>query len=632
MQNQRDLQRYIELCKIKKVASVDVFGTLIQRVVANDTDLYTLVGKYLETEGFNFTKYQGYASLRENAQKNAADSEEAGEVTLDAIYERLKAMTDFSNEDIQHFKSVEVEYHHKVTYADPGMLAVVNKLRESHIPVIIISDMYLPASVIESMLSNVGYGKFDRVFVSCELHANKHSGTIFRKVLEKMRLSAKDIVHIGDSRRGDFLEPHLHGIKAVLYRSAYAPCNRQWFTRFAQMSLSVEKNVLPLAQRFGYIYGGPAFASMMQWIENQIRARSLNDLYFLSREGNFLQQCWKEWGSFSINTHYLHVSRKSTLLPSLYVQSQRTGKSFSDLVQSTLTNRLLTVNQLLNELGIKSEEEATICEKYSVKKEQIISRPFPRNIGAMIDEVASRTTHKNYQLLLEYLEQEGLGDTPSAIVDVGWKATMQIALQRILLGAGYESRLTGFYCGLSKESPLSSAQAVGCFFNKDEGQVNEELLTGFRELFETLCMPNEGTTLSYFRHGDLVIPKLRNNENSANDRKTIDAYQQGILSFIRDFRHSVYRDIAISAHESFHVLAQELYNPDKQLLRLFASINTYDHGEVVPVAQRLPLQMLVNPHKIMKNFLDSPWRVGWIALNIPTRNPGRFYLRLRKII
>lgn len=644
MQNQRELQRYIELCKTRKIASFDVFGTLIQRVIAHDSDLYALVGKQLEAEDFDFSSYHGYASLRESAQQAAGTSADSGEVNLDAIYSQIQKMTTFSATEVEHFKAVEVEFHHKVTYADPYMLETVNRLRNLHIPVILISDMYLPSSVITSILRSVGYGEFDHVYVSCEMRSNKYCGTIFPKVLQELKVNARDIVHIGDSRRGDFLEPQLHGIKAVLYHSAFAPRGKEWFTRFAQIALTrsqavheQEASVSP-AYKFGYSYAGPAFAAMMQWIEREVRERKLSNLFFLSREGGFLQQCWKEWNSSSttsvpVHTQYLHVSRKSTLLPSLYAQVHMDpNASYATLIQTVLTNRLLTVSQLLDELGVPADDEEAICEQYSVKKDQIISRPFPKNVCTMINDTVGDKAQENFGLLVQYVKQEGLNTAHAAIVDIGWKATMQISLQQVLCCAQWDTQLVGLYAGLSQESPLPSAIAAGCFFNQDKNHQNEELLTGFRELFETLCMPNEGTTVGYLYHEGQVIPQLGTKETSAKDREIIDAYQQGILHFFQDLRSSAYRDIAIPAHRAFYVLAQQLYSPSKQLLQQFATVHTYDHGVVIPVAQRYPLRMLFQPREMMKSFLDSPWRVGWLALNLPTRHPGKLYLRLRKLM
>lgn len=637
MKNQRVLERYIDLCRRHKVASVDIFGTLIQRVVANDSDLYSLIGRSLEREGFNFSQYHGFAALRESAQRVAASQEENGEVTLDAIYAQLEKMTQFSAEAVKHFKSKEVEYHYKVTYADTEMLQTVRRLKELHIPVIIISDMYLPSSVLQKMLSSVGYGEFDSIFVSCEMRANKHNGTIFSKVLERLKINPSDVVHIGDSRRGDFLEPQLHGMKALLYHSSSAPNATAWFSRFAQLCLSKQLSgsaTAALARHFGYIYAGPVFVSMMQWLEREIGERKIAKMYFLSREGKFLQQCWDEWHSQSLPaTHYLHVSRKSTLLPHLYSQLQETqNEDFATLVELSLTNKLLTVSQLLKELGLTSPQRKKIYDKYSLRANQIISRPFPLNIRSVIDEVVPIQVQSQYQLLVDYLHQEGMTSGSVALIDIGWKGTMQIALQKVLTSAGESPHLVGFYAGLSKESPLTIQQAVGCFFSGERAEKNEILLTGFRELFETLCMPNEGTTLLYAKARGSVIPILDQSETQAEARVTIDEYQQGILEFIRSFRNSPYRDEVIPSDEAFKVLAHEFYNPSAQLLHLFAAIQTYDHGEITPVAQHYPLRMYLHPRVLLKTFFDSPWRVGWIALNTPTRNPGRVYLRLRSIL
>lgn len=71
--------------------------------------------------------------------------------------------------------------------------------------VYIISDMYLPKSVIEKILIKCGITGQKEIYVSCECGMNKISGKLFQYVIYKNKLQPHQMLHIGDSVKADCL-------------------------------------------------------------------------------------------------------------------------------------------------------------------------------------------------------------------------------------------------------------------------------------------------------------------------------------------------------------------------------------------------------------------------------------------
>ena len=69
---------------------------------------------------------------------------------------------------------------------------------------------------IIKILNNAEIKNFDYLFVSNDVKLNKHNGKIYKYILNKLNIKPNQIIHIGDSKRGDYLMPKVHRIKSVL--------------------------------------------------------------------------------------------------------------------------------------------------------------------------------------------------------------------------------------------------------------------------------------------------------------------------------------------------------------------------------------------------------------------------------
>jgi FMN phosphatase YigB (HAD superfamily) len=82
---------------------------------------------------------------------------------------------------------------------------------------VLISDMYMHADQIAELLARSGIRPdlYDALYSSADTKVSKASGGIFRRVAEAA--GAPHVLHVGDSLRGDYLNPRAFGWRAMLW-------------------------------------------------------------------------------------------------------------------------------------------------------------------------------------------------------------------------------------------------------------------------------------------------------------------------------------------------------------------------------------------------------------------------------
>lgn len=125
--------------------------------------------------------------------------------TLASIYEELAKDYGWSDAEKERIKALEIEA--ELEHCCP----IVENLRQVKDGDLIVSDMYLPAEVIEQILRKNGLTADVQIFVST---GGKSSGTIWGTLPHIDQ-------HIGDNLHSDFHSPQTHGIIGVHYTNVF---------------------------------------------------------------------------------------------------------------------------------------------------------------------------------------------------------------------------------------------------------------------------------------------------------------------------------------------------------------------------------------------------------------------------
>lgn len=124
------------------VISFDIFDTLILRPFAKPTDLFMVVGNKLKIIDFMRIRIEAEKVARDEAMVLKGNHE----VSIYEIYEKVSRKTGI---DVQKGVDAEFETEMEFCFANPYMKRVYDLLNDQGKKIILTSDMYLPADMME---------------------------------------------------------------------------------------------------------------------------------------------------------------------------------------------------------------------------------------------------------------------------------------------------------------------------------------------------------------------------------------------------------------------------------------------------------------------------------------------------
>lgn len=203
------------------IVSFDVFDTLLFRTVRKPTDLFSFM-EILEPELFKPFNDE-FKSIRIKAENVARSQTEEYESSLDDIYFYIKYVYQITDEIIKKIKEVELKSEKLLCYANPLAIEIFNYALRKNKTIIICSDMYLSSNFISALLrmNHFDINEKIKVYVSNEHKKNKHTGSIFKKILSENKINPKKMIHIGDNYLADIKNAKKHKINT--YHLEYPP-------------------------------------------------------------------------------------------------------------------------------------------------------------------------------------------------------------------------------------------------------------------------------------------------------------------------------------------------------------------------------------------------------------------------
>lgn len=234
----------------------------------------------------------------------------------------------------------------------------------------------------------------------------------------------------------------------------------------------------------------------------------VKQVYFLSREGQPLMrmfEMYRERAGGRIASHYLEVSRRSTLLPSLAPLAE---ENFETLFRQY---RRISLFEFLSSLGLEvhtcsiAQALGLSIGTASQREEDFPSSPTFMALKALPQfqslYEAERTARRS--AFITYLTELSGGTLPTrlCIVDVGWKGTIQDNLFALLCRTGDTPvrRVTGYYVGLVAEGAAGpNNDKHGLLFSSVATPSPKfRVFNENRSLFEVVLAANHGSIVSY---------------------------------------------------------------------------------------------------------------------------------------
>ena len=429
----------------------------------------------------------------------------------------------------------------KISYPDPKIREFVSQF--SYDRILFLSDFYWPSTRVQSLLSFHG---FDDLVVegicSCDIGLNKRSGRLFEYLHQQEGVAPSQHLHIGDNYDVDILmakakqsaarhfQPHsLHLIR--MYQEQHFYDRTSLFNHICSESVETDCPAFNLGQRCA-----PLFVGFSLFLAEQAIQNSVDRIYFFTREGEFFLQVFNRlFDSSQLSQHsippavLLEVSRLATFAASLETVNT------DSLMRLWRLYSTQSLRALLLSLGFTHDQTCDLANTYKVDISRVIQYPWQDPIvnsllsdESFVAHVSQHCQQRRAQLAAYLHEKDFISSNCHAVVDIGWRGTIQDNLAHCLPS----QTIHGFYLGLSRflnPQPTNvTKQSYGP--NLNISQDGASLLDAVSGL-EMLCNSPNGSVESYSltSSGCSAVKRVDPNENAVYSVFT-KHFQLGVLS------------------------------------------------------------------------------------------------------
>lgn len=450
-----------------KWLSFDVFDTLVLRpflTAAGARDfLALLVRERFGIDGFGKLRTQAEARARAAAGKD---------VDLAAIYQLLPQLAPMDAVTAQAIGALELAIERRTLVPRRHVVqALESHARDAHRRVVGVSDMYLTASDLRSVLPPDVGAALAQLYVSCDTGWRKDTDAGWRALLAAEHADGQHWLHVGDNEHADVMRPlqaglmfPVHVLRPAAYLDAVpalrrlrpAPAQRGhwphelWLglvaNHFAQHGDAHPESFIQALridqpESFGYTVLGPLLADYLAWLARTGLQRGANKILFLSREGHLLHRLYQRMQACvpalaGIDGRYLLVSRRGANTPAVrklddlatVFRKPYTGPLFGLLDSRLGRDAADAATQILGKARL--EEEVYLPEM----ADRLIDRLRPAASALMDIAQRERTAYLPY-----WHSQVAAGDRP-IVADLGYAGSIQARLSDITgmpLGGAY---------------------------------------------------------------------------------------------------------------------------------------------------------------------------------------------------
>lgn len=206
----------------------------------------------------------------------------------------------------------------------------------------------------------------------------------------------------------------------------------------------------------------PTLFFYIWWVLDKARQQGIERLYFLGRDGQILfkiaQIMNTSWG-YQRDCRYLYASREAWFFPAI----QDIGPFELEWMTSYDPNLNVSVKSVCEHLGIEPVSLHHELFSYGFPEKSWSRDLSPSQLKRIksflqkpiVFEKMHHRIEQATQTTLGYLKQEGILDGRTlALVDIGWKGSLQYALSKILAKTGNRPAkgIAGFYFGLDQKT------------------------------------------------------------------------------------------------------------------------------------------------------------------------------------
>ncbi|MDP9071716.1 MAG: HAD hydrolase-like protein [Actinomycetota bacterium] len=554
------------------VLSLDMFDTLVWRLVPEPTDAFVLLGHRLRTIGQldAAVSPELFGRLRQRAELRARgrlSPDVPPEVTLEQVYREFPPHL-FAGTKAADVAAAEVAFDKSITFPDLEITRLARLAQDKlGARLVVVSDTYYSPGQLRTILDRQAFEglAFADVLTSSQHEVSKGSG-LFRRVLEVLSVRPEEVLHVGDNAEADVASARKEGIHAVHFdrfpHSLATVLEREGVVRrqggshppkrldnsVGDLGLTALRAKAVCRSEDGHLAGagnpywrfgasvlGPVFTGYAEWVHARAQQEGHTTVYCVMREGEFLGRLIdgaRRYLGSDVGTKPLWLSRHVCTRAAIFDASGEELAAFLERRQApTLRGFCESLGIGLGQLPELFNAEEGRLDDPDLRERAIAS------ITSRPDLQASIVTNsaKVRKGLVEYFLAT-VGDSKRVLLtDLGWGGTIQAYLELALRGAGVDVQTHGLYLLTTEgagERMLDGVRLEG--FLSTGGRPDDAVRWIVRspEILEQVCMVDQGSLVDVTPEGLPVQAPVRQSPVQMLQR---NAVQRGIVSFQQEW-------------------------------------------------------------------------------------------------
>ena len=612
------MERFLKRAEKYKYISFDIFDTLVKRDVTCPKDVFDLVDRKYREEYPTSSVIDNFRSNRVEAEAEARRKSERAEITLDEIYDELARR--FSKDVCVAYQQIEKEIEVLVCAPNQGVIDAFNSCLEEGKKVFIITDMYLPKDIIERILNKCGVVGYQKLYLSCDFFKTKSDGSLYDLVLNENHIPKKQLLHIGDNYKSDYIQAKLHGVDALLLNTNKESTNSISLSDSLKVFIKNHNRFSDFYSSFGYGVFGPILYGYSKWLDNEFSEHGYDYVLFFSREGYFIKKAYEVVHSLSGPSRmYFYASRRALQVPAIWINPE-----YSCVMKSMFLPREFSLDWLINHWGLNTDNcttcigEVGLTKKTKLSKFSVLENGQVKKLYELLKDDIYENSKSEYSAFIDYLKVNHVQGNV-AIVDIGWNGNMQKAFTSIVSKANYPIKITGYYLGSRTASGNYKYQSMNGYLHDKDTPYADFLLDYYAEtLIELLFMAPHGSVIRYLDSQNVEMDQFEYEGTST--LKAVKSIQNAALDFLKDYQGLG----SLMPNDSFvysEKLLSVLRKPSSEEANMLGDLSAWDHGWI-PMAESINKSLLLNPRQLKAHLLNNSWKIGFMARNFSTKLPS----------
>lgn len=480
--------------------SFDVFDTLVVRPFYDARDLLVILDDYFH-QIYPSSPMLDFATIRLQAENRRRQlvgyvNPSWQDVNINEIYEQVMEEYNLPPEIVTKLKAKEIELELHFTTRRDSVYELYKMAIELNKKVLFVSDMYLPSSVIKEIVEKSGYVNYDKLYVSSETRLLKHTGDMYRYVMNDLEVEPRKILHIGDNWQSDkvmadevgwssfFVAKTLDLLlnrlsdkesgNSVHYLINYRKsgwtnndytenfgtrcmlatvANKLFDNPYISFNSDSDFNIDPYF--IGYYALGMHTFGLCKWIMDDAMEKGYDTIHFMARDGYLPHQIYdvltKHYPK-APKSNYFHASRRSLLPYLLTTNNKYSLDSFVSVPAHSPNSVMELFNDVLKEeIDVKSFEEHGILFSKNFSSEY----EFKKFVDVLMLKGIDLDKLQKYVSKVEKYLRNTIKPN-DATFDLGYSARLQTIINSVT-----GQRCNTYFVHTSKEVPWRLSRKNG---------------------------------------------------------------------------------------------------------------------------------------------------------------------------